>query len=84
VKDTERLPRELSEMLTLGMQLALSVIVFVVLGVWLDSVFDTRPVLTIVGAVLGVVGSLIKFFKTATELGEQADHTMAEHRKKDK
>jgi F0F1-type ATP synthase assembly protein I len=85
VKDTERPPdRELGEMLTLGLQLALSVIVFVALGIWLDSVFSIRPVLTIVGACIGIIGSLIKFFKTATELGKQADKEMAEHMKKEK
>jgi F0F1-type ATP synthase assembly protein I len=81
MNDPERPPRELGEMLTLGLQLALSVVVFVVLGIWLDSVCSTRPVLTIVGACIGIIGSLIKFFKTATELGKQADKEMADHLK---
>ena len=68
-------------MLTLGVQIAVSVVAFVFLGVWLDGVFDTRPTLTIVGAVIGVAGSLIRFIKTAVELGKQSDRDMAEQRK---
>lgn len=73
---------ELGTLLSLGLQLAISVIAFVFLGVWLDGVFSTKPILTIVGACIGVTGSMIRFFKTATDLGRQADKEMAEHRKK--
>ncbi|MDH3251784.1 MAG: AtpZ/AtpI family protein [Ignavibacteria bacterium] len=68
-------------MLTLGLQLAVSVVAFVFLGVWLDSIFDTKPVLTVIGAVVGVTGSLIRFIKTAIDLGKQSDRNMAERRK---
>jgi len=72
---------EVGTMLTLGLQLAVSVVAFVFLGVWLDSIFDTKPVLTVIGAVVGVTGSLIRFIKTAIDLGKQSDRNMAERRK---
>jgi F0F1-type ATP synthase assembly protein I len=68
-------------MLTLGLQMAVAVVAFVFLGVWLDGIFDTRPVLTVLGAAIGVTGSLIRFIRTAIELGKQSDRDMAEQRK---
>jgi len=59
--------------LTLGLQLALSVVVFFFLGRWLDDTWGTTPWLTVAGLVIGVAGGFIKFFKTALELGRRAD-----------
>lgn|SRR5512135_708725 len=64
---------ELAPYLTLGLQLALSVVVFFFLGRWLDSSFNTTPWLTVVGVVIGMVGGFIKFFTTAVALGRKAD-----------
>lgn len=33
-------------------------------GIWLDGKFGTRPWLTILGAVLGMTGGFISFFRT--------------------
>jgi len=67
--------------LTLGIQLALSVVVFFFLGRWLDQKFGTDPWLMIAGLVLGTVGGFIKFLTTAISLGKEAD---AEARKEAK
>ena len=49
----------------LGTQLAATVTVMVLLGVWLDGKFDTEPVLTVIFSFLGVVTGLYSFIKTA-------------------
>lgn len=70
--------------LTLGLQLAISVVVFLFLGRWLDQKFDTTPWLTLGGAAIGIAGGLIKFLVTALKLGKDADKEMEERRSGDK
>ena len=48
----------------LGLQLALTVIVMVFLGIWLDGKFDTSPWLTITFSFLGIAAALYNFIKT--------------------
>jgi ATP synthase protein I len=51
--------------LGLGTQLAATVVVMVLLGVWLDGKFNTKPVLTVVCSFLGVAAGLYSFIKSA-------------------
>jgi F0F1-type ATP synthase assembly protein I len=62
--------------LTLGLQLAISVVVFFFIGYWLDGKFGTSPWCSIGGAFLGAAGGLIKFLKEAMALGKQADEDL--------
>jgi F0F1-type ATP synthase assembly protein I len=64
---------EFGPFLTLGIQLAIAVVVFFFLGRWLDAVLGTGPWLMIGGLFLGIVGGLIKFFRTAVALGKKQD-----------
>ncbi len=64
---------EVGSFLTLGMQLAVAVLVFFFLGRWLDEKFDTSPWLAISGAAIGITGGMIKFIKSAQDLGKIAD-----------
>jgi len=50
--------------LGLGTQLAVTVVVMVLLGVWLDGKFSTKPILTVVFSFIGVIGGLYNFIKT--------------------
>jgi F0F1-type ATP synthase assembly protein I len=68
--------------LTLGLQLAITVVVCFFLGRWLDSVFDSAPWLMIAGLALGVTGGFISFFRTAIALGKREDQEAAEKRTK--
>jgi ATP synthase protein I len=61
------------QFLTLGLQLALSVLVFFFLGKWLDDKFGTSPWLMLTGVVVGVTGGLIKFIVTAMRIGREED-----------
>jgi F0F1-type ATP synthase assembly protein I len=69
--------------LTMGMQLALSVVVFFFLGRWLDGVLETTPWLMMTGLALGIVGGFIKFFTTAISLSRKANRE-AERRRREK
>ncbi len=60
--------REYSPYLTLGFQLAAAVVLFFLLGVWLDGLWDTSPWLKLLGLLLGSIGGFIKFFKTVADL----------------
>ena len=48
----------------LGMQLAVTVVLMVFLGIWLDGIFNLDPVLTITFAFLGVFAGLYNFIKS--------------------
>ncbi len=70
--------KDFGPFLTMGLQLAISVVVFFFIGYWLDGKFGTSPWLTIAGSVLGATGGLIKFLREATRLGKQADQDFKE------
>lgn len=65
--------QSLSPYLTLGIQLAITVIVFFFLGKYLDEKFETTPWLMITMIFVGSVGGMIKFFQTVTELSKKHD-----------
>ena len=71
---------ELGPYLTMGMQLALGIVVFFFLGRWLDSVFGTSPWLMIAGLALGSVGGLVKFLRDAAALGRRSNQEAKERR----
>jgi F0F1-type ATP synthase assembly protein I len=60
--------REFAPYLTLGFQLAAAVVVFLLIGVWLDNRLDSSPWFKLAGLLLGITGGFIKFFKTVSEL----------------
>jgi F0F1-type ATP synthase assembly protein I len=68
-----KLASELGPFLTLGIQLAITVIAFFFIGQWLDSRLDTAPWLMLVGLAIGITGGLIKFFRTAIQIGKQSE-----------
>lgn len=70
--------KDFGPFLTMGLQLAISVVVFFFIGYWLDGKFGTSPWCTIGGAALGATGGLIKFLREATRLGKQADQDFKE------
>ena len=60
--------REYGAYLTLGLQLAAAVVVFLVAGIWADARAGTSPLFTLLGLLLGSVGGFIKFFRTVSQL----------------
>jgi ATP synthase protein I len=54
---------DLGKYLGLGLQLALTVLVMVFLGIWLDEKFNTKPWLMVVCSFLGIFAALYSFIK---------------------
>ena len=59
--------------LTLGIQLAVTVVAFFFIGKYLDEKFGTTPWLMVIAIMFGSIGGLIKFFRTVMELTKQED-----------
>ncbi len=57
--------RKASPYLAASTSLVAAVGVFTGLGVWLDRKLDSSPWLTLLGAVVGMTGGFISFFKAA-------------------
>ncbi len=66
--------KDVGPYLTLGIQLAITVVVFFFLGKYADDYFGTKPWLMIAAILLGAAGGLVKFFKTVIELGKKEEH----------
>ncbi len=81
---SKNVARDFGPFLTLGLQLAISVIVFFFIGYWLDGKFGTSPWCTIGGAFLGAAGGVFKFFRGANALGKQADEDLKSTRRSTK
>jgi F0F1-type ATP synthase assembly protein I len=67
--------------LTLGLQLAITVVVFFFLGRWFDAWRGTDPWGMLLGLAIGVAGGMVSFFRTVIALGKAEDREMAERRK---
>jgi F0F1-type ATP synthase assembly protein I len=59
--------------LTLGTQLAITMVVFFFIGKYADEYFGTKPWLMISALLIGAVGGLTKFFRTVIELGKKEE-----------
>jgi F0F1-type ATP synthase assembly protein I len=66
--------RAVAPYLTLGAQLAATVIAFFFIGKFADEYFRTTPWLMITAIVIGSAGGLIKFFRTVIDLGNKEEH----------
>ena len=69
---------EFAPYLTLGLQLAIAVVLFFFVGRWLDGEFGTAPWLMIAGLLLGTVAGFIQFFRSAISLGKKEDKKSAD------
>ncbi len=65
--------KQFAPFLTLGIQLAATVVILLFAGRWLDGMLHSSPWCTVVGTVVGVGGGLYKFILDAVRLGKQED-----------
>lgn len=70
LKNIGKMYREIGPYIGLGMQLAVTVTLMVFIGIWLDSEFDLKPVLTIVFSFLGVFAGMYNFIKSVLKSGK--------------
>ena len=76
--------RSLGPYLTMGIQLAVPVVVFFFVGRWLDGKWNSAPWGMIGGIVLGAAGGMIKFITSALKLSREQDAIDADHRGQNK
>ena len=72
-KKNQETLRNAAPYLTLGIQLAITVIVFFFIGKYADEYLGTTPWLMIAGALVGCVGGLYNFIKTVTDISNRND-----------
>ena len=64
--ERKRVARELGRFTGLGLTWALSVLLFLLIGYWLDGRLGTLPWLTMVGAFVGAAGGFLSLYKALT------------------
>lgn len=69
MKGTSNFYKEVGPYIGLGLQLAVTVTVTVFIGIWLDGYFETKPILTVVFAFLGVFAGMYTFIKSVLKAG---------------
>ena len=62
-KETGKTIRELSYFASLGMSVALSIVIGLGIGYWLDKKFDTEPVLLLVGLAFGIAAGFSNIYR---------------------
>lgn len=72
VRGVGQIARETGPYLTLGIQLAAAVILFFLIGWWLDTRYETKPLFMLIGVGIGFAGGMIKFLKSVAELGKKS------------
>jgi F0F1-type ATP synthase assembly protein I len=65
--------KELSPYLTIGVEFAFSILLFVWLGIWLDEKFNTSPIFTLGLILFSVIGGFVRMFFKISFLGKQSD-----------
>lgn len=65
--------RSLLSLSSLGLELGISVVIGIVLGYFLDSVFKTYPYLTIVFTIFGIISGFRTVYRIAKKLERQDD-----------
>ncbi len=70
--DSGKQLRTFARMGAVGIELALSIIIGVFAGRWLDRKVDTEPLFTIVGLILGVAAGFKSLYQTAKRQQQKA------------
>ena len=68
--DQNRNYSDIGNYLGLGLQLAVTVVVMVFLGIWLDGKFNSNPWMTILCSFLGIFSAIYSFIKTVLKSGK--------------
>ena len=74
--------RELAPFMTIGLQLALTVIAFYFVGYWADQKFATSPLCSLIGIALGMIGGFVKLFRSVAQLNRRQQASKEHQNKK--
>jgi ATP synthase protein I len=69
-EDKKKFYRQFARISAIGLEMGLSVAVGLAIGYLLDSYFDTKPWLTIIFLMLGIVAGFRSLFSLAREIGK--------------
>jgi len=75
--ERQRVLREVGRYTGFGLAWALSVLIFLLGGYWLDQRLGTLPWLTIAGAFMGAAGGFISLVRGVTAAGRAEDDEVA-------
>jgi F0F1-type ATP synthase assembly protein I len=67
--------KSVAPFINLGLQMAITIGVFVLAGWWLDKHFDTSPLWTLVLTCLGIFGSMYSFIRKALKIDNNKDNS---------
>jgi ATP synthase protein I len=73
LKNTSGIMKEVGPYMGMGFQLAVTVVLLVFIGVWLDNKTGKDPLFTVIFAFLGVGIGLYNFIKTVIDLSKKSD-----------
>ena len=65
--------RSVGPYLTLGIQLIITILVCVFAGQWADGKFDTSPLLTLIGGLIGIAAGFYHFFKAVLKMDRKSE-----------
>lgn len=63
--------REVGPYLTLGFQLAVTIVIMLFIGNWLDEKFDKNPLFMIIFGFLGIAAGMYNLIKSALRISEK-------------
>lgn len=67
--------------LSLGLTLAVTIVAFLFLGYWLDSVWNTEPWLTVTGGFVGLFLGYLYLFYSVRSLSNSTQHRSDDNKK---
>jgi len=82
-ESTPGISRNFVPFLTMGFQLAAAVVLFFLLGHWIDKKFDIAPIGKLVGIVIGSTGGFIKFFKMVASITADEEKQRVKNKRED-
>ncbi|MEX0822794.1 MAG: AtpZ/AtpI family protein [Balneolaceae bacterium] len=63
--------KKYAEYLSLGTEIALTVSVPILIGYWVDQIFEFSPVFTLLGVLLGIVLMILTFMRLIRKTGKR-------------
>ena len=66
--DSKEIYKSVAPFLNLGLQMAITIGIFVFGGWWLDNRFDTSPLWTLILTAIGIFGAFYSFIKKVSNL----------------
>ena len=65
--------RSVGPYLTLGIQLIVTILLCIFAGHWADGKFDTSPLLTLIGGLLGIAAGFYHFFRAILKMDRKSE-----------